>query len=785
MVRFFRSLRFRLIILAVTALLPALAVLLHSSLEARRQATAAAEDQLRQLVTLVVREQEQKTMAARQLLMGLAQAPAVRRQEAEVCSALFARPISRPSLFINIGAIDRDGNMFASGVPMPGPLNTSHRQYFQKAMKTREFAVGNLQIGRIVKKPVLLFSYPVLDAAGEVQTVLYASVGLDWLHELAAQARLPEDSVLVIIDEPGTIMAKYPDPGKWAGKGLPPGGLIDIMQKRGEGMAEAQGMDGVPRVYAFTPLGGEPRLGFVYAGIPLGVVYGAADQAMRRNLALLGGVLLLALGLAWGFGYLFIMRRINPLVQAAARLAAGDLAVRTGLTGGPEELGRLAQAFDQMAASLEAQEAERRQAEAALQQRVHDLATLHAASRAFLGQIEVAATSQATCRLAVEHFGVRMAWVGLIRPGDYLVHPAASFGAEAGYLDAVRITWDDRSTGRGPTGTAIRTRQPFIMHDIETDAAFGPWREAAQARGYRSSVAVPLCLGDEVLGALNLFSEQADFFQADRVQVLQAFANQAAVALQKARLYEETKRDAAELADRVAERTAQLESTNLELDRFAYSVSHDLRAPLRGMQGFSQALLEDYAGELDPGGQDFARRINAAAERMDQLIQDLLAHSRLSREEMALQPVSLEQAAAALAHLEGDISARQARVRVEPPLPEVQAHRATLLQIVANLVSNAIKFTAPGVKPQVRLRAEDRGEQVRLWVEDNGLGIAPEHQERIFRIFERLHGVEAYPGTGIGLAIVKKSVERMGGQVGVESAPGQGSRFWVDLAKAV
>ncbi|HTY69053.1 MAG TPA: ATP-binding protein, partial [Alphaproteobacteria bacterium] len=160
----------------------------------------------------------------------------------------------------------------------------------------------------------------------------------------------------------------------------------------------------------------------------------------------------------------------------------------------------------------------------------------------------------------------------------------------------------------------------------------------------------------------------------------------------------------------------------------------------------------------------------------------LLAYSRLSRTDMALGPVPLEDTVdTILSRMQGVIGERKAAVTVERPLPVVRAHRATLQQCLINLVNNALKFTAPGAAPEIRIRAETRDGRVRCWIEDRGIGVAPEHHERIFRVFERLHGSETYPGTGIGLAIVKKGAERMDGQVGVESAAGQGSRFWFEL----
>ena len=245
---------------------------------------------------------------------------------------------------------------------------------------------------------------------------------------------------------------------------------------------------------------------------------------------------------------------------------------------------------------------------------------------------------------------------------------------------------------------------------------------------------------------------------------------------------EEYKKYRKHLENFVAQRTDQLEAANKELESFAYSVSHDLRAPLRAMEGFANALLEDYADSLDSAGRDYAMRVVSAAQHMDTLIQDLLAYSRLSRSALKPSAVSLDGVLGEVMHqFNPEINNTGAQIRVERPLPEVMGDHATLVQVLSNLLSNAIKFVQPGVKPGVKIWAEEKNGKVRLWVEDTGIGIDPQYYDRIFRIFERLQGVETYPGTGIGLAIVKKGLERMGGQAGVESTPGRGSKFWVEL----
>jgi signal transduction histidine kinase len=241
----------------------------------------------------------------------------------------------------------------------------------------------------------------------------------------------------------------------------------------------------------------------------------------------------------------------------------------------------------------------------------------------------------------------------------------------------------------------------------------------------------------------------------------------------------------ATLERRVEERTAELQEALRELEGLSYTLAHDLRSPLRAMTGFSEILADQFAPALGGAGRDYTRRIVQGARRMDILIRDLLAYGRLTREELVLEDVDPE---AVLAEVLGDLAAeireRRAQVDVLGPLPRLRGHRGMFAQAASNLISNAIKFVPPGVEPRVTIRAERRMSRVRLWVEDNGIGIDPRYHAVIFGIFQRLHTATAYAGTGIGLAIVRKVMERMGGAVGVVSEPGRGSRFWIELPEA-
>ncbi len=329
------------------------------------------------------------------------------------------------------------------------------------------------------------------------------------------------------------------------------------------------------------------------------------------------------------------------------------------------------------------------------------------------------------------------------------------------------------------TGLVIRTGRPVVESDARTRSEHG--HRALRKLDLRTYLSFPMYVSGEVTGALTLAHQEVVPTDARLVRWGGSLANYLATFIDRKRS-QEALRESEHRYRALAER---LQEANQELETFAYSVSHDLRAPLRTMQGFAHTLLSRFGDELPEEGRDYLRRIVASGRQSEELIRDLLTYSRLSFEEVQVRPVDLNEVVQrTLEQLEADLRDAGARVEVEEDLPRVQGHSSTLIQVLSNLASNGIKFVPEGRKVRLNIHQEDRGNRVRLWVEDNGIGIPEDQQEKVFDAFERLTQTQTLPGTGIGLAIVRRGMERVGGTAGVQSTPGEGSRFWIELPKA-
>jgi len=356
-------------------------------------------------------------------------------------------------------------------------------------------------------------------------------------------------------------------------------------------------------------------------------------------------------------------------------------------------------------------------------------------------------------------------------------------------LAAGEVEWI-AAAGRRRTHVGPGVRYPLrMMGDIEAlqrdetqivDTRALPQGEETRAlldSGVELYMVVPMIAGGELLGAIS-FGGEARKFPAAQVQVAREIAAQLAIAIAMARLLAQVKSHAADLEAKVMERTAELEAVNKELASFSYSVSHDLRAPLRAIDGYGQMLEEDYAARLDDEGRRLLGVVRESSRQMGRLIDDLLEFSRLGRQTPAKQALDM----AALAREVADQIARGTPVKVElGALPPGAADRALLKQVWINLIGNAVKYSGKRAAPRVEIGGQTEGDENVYWVRDNGAGFDMRYAAKLFGVFQRLHGQDEFPGTGVGLAIVQRVVTRHGGRVWAEGKPGEGACFFFTL----
>lgn len=396
------------------------------------------------------------------------------------------------------------------------------------------------------------------------------------------------------------------------------------------------------------------------------------------------------------------------------------------------------------------------------------------------------------CNTIVKMGGYQMCWVGYMHDDkEKSVSVEASSGDEYYYLAKINVSWGDNAYGHGPTGTAIRTKKLRISRVISQDSNMVPWKFAVEESRFKSSIALPLIYENTTLGAISIYSDEIDVFDEDEQQLLQEISNELSFGIitirERAARREaesELRQHKEKLEELVKERTQELEQSNRELESFSYSVSHDLRAPLRHISGYSSILRSDYFDQLDKDAIAMLERIENSAQNMDDLIDHLLNFARLNRYEINFEPVDLGEIAKEIKEQFSErINNRDVNIKIGQSL-QANGDKQLLKLVLQNLVDNALKFTTLASSPEIEINVDSSFSPPAFFVRDNGVGFDMRYVSKIFGTFERLHTEKQFSGTGIGLASVKRIIERHGGKVWAEAALNKGTTIYFTLEQS-
>ncbi|MDP4290106.1 MAG: GAF domain-containing protein [Bacteroidota bacterium] len=393
------------------------------------------------------------------------------------------------------------------------------------------------------------------------------------------------------------------------------------------------------------------------------------------------------------------------------------------------------------------------------------------------------------CNIVIRHGKFRMAWIGLLDEEKETIVPVAWAGAEHGYLKKIKvIPYTNIPEGNGPTGLAIRKGKYFYCNDIAHDPVMSLWKEEALERNFRASIAFPIRLFGKVIGAFTIYVTEPHFFNQTEIDLLSQVTSDISFALEvieteQKRLEAEKaiKKMNAELEQRVNLRTQQLEQANKELEAFTYSVSHDLRAPLRNINGWSQVLLDECKESLGENGLKYMDRVLSETLRMNNLIEDLMKLSRVTLIEKKKESVDLTGIANTIAHrLQDKPINHQLEIIVQPGLRATGDPR--LLEIaLTNLLENSYKFTGKLSHAVIEFGESTIDGKQTFWVRDNGVGFDMANAKNLFGVFQRMHNQNDFPGTGIGLATVQRIIHRHDGIIWANSKINEGTTFYFTI----
>ncbi len=660
------------------------------------------------------------------------------------------------SSFDNVAIVDTNGNPVARGSDTGTVTNLADREWFQTVMAIKTRYLGTPIYSRGSGAPIVVYAVPFLDSNGDVVALLTGGISLQRLADAMNSANLGHNSQITLVDRRnGGLVLVAPNAQDVLAPFDGPQAATDAVQSGGSVALNAR-VEGNDTLVAVAPV----------VGLPWSIV---VDQSSDTAFAAIGGmtrtnvmlvipvILIAALISAW-----MAMQITNPLLRlkrAAQGLAAGDLSRRLNFTQ-RDEVGEVGRVFDLMADSLSARAADLESAISSLRHEIEMRGQTEKALEETRDQLEVRveertnALSQALERLAFSEQRFR----SLIE------------GSQEGIIlsDA-----DGTITYVSPSNERLLGWPPDELIGRNASDITHPEDQSVRQHTRDRVLAAP---GSAATDVWRL--QRADgVYRWMEVQVTNLLDTPAVNEI-VANFRDITERR--ELEEAMQATLADLKRSNADLEHFAYVASHDLQEPLRMVSNYTQLLARRYQGRLDDDADDFIAYAVEGATRMQQLIEDLLRFSRVGTRGRELEPVGMETVLdRAMFNLQTAI-AESSAVVTHDPLPEVLGDESQLTQVLQNLIGNAIKFRGTEA-PEVHIGVESQGSLARFCVRDNGIGIDPQFQDRIFVLFQRLHSRAEYPGTGIGLTLCKRIVERHGGEMWVESAVGEGASFYFTL----
>lgn len=781
----FRSVRGRLVLLVAALVLPVIGLAGAMVVQAYRNERSAVANTILGTARAVSGEADEAVQESALLLDALSTSGDLANDNFAALDATARRALRGDARWFVV--LDPDGQQrvntrLSPGTPLP-KVNLSPD--LLAAARAGKPYVSDHETTPEVAGLVLHVSRPY-ERDGHLKYILTMTIPPAALEQALDVERYAPGKIVAMLDRRGVVIARSHNPARFLGRPAKPE-IIRAITTHREGILDTTTLEQTPVLTAFS----RAKCGWTTAiAVPKSQLY----VGSRRVLAW-GGIgsivlILIAVTMAVWIGQALV-RSTDLLLAEAAALGRGE--IPGNMSTGLDEPDFVSRAMRRTAATL--------------LRRTHTLEVLMRTNARLVGERDLQRILQYVTDAGRELSRAEFAT---------LLYEVDTEGGERRRLHIVSGAAESERAA-GASGQRDALLAPLFAAGpvvLAADIGAEPQRRrqleqlgfAVERMHVRSLLALPVTgRHGETIGAALFGHPEPGVFTQETADVLAGLISEGTIAVENAKLYHALAREldaksraeaelrvaqqrlsehAQDLERRVAERTASLREAVTQMEEFSYTVSHDLRGPLRAMHAFADALVEDYGPKLDATARDYIGRIQRASRRMEQLTTDLLSYSRVARAEVRLEPVDLDRVVRGTVEHYAELHSGMANVRIASPLLPMRAHEPSLTQCVANLLTNAAKFVRPGEKPDITVRTERRDGDVRLWIEDRGIGIKPAFQKQLFRMFERLPNPQAFEGTGVGLAIVRKAAEKMGGRCGVESDGVTGSRFWIELPAA-